>query len=284
VSDALVTETLNLATGLGNSKQIRNNASMPCGGKDRRLLYCLTDDVASVVVADVRERVVPARDERDPIVVLMVQEARPMLVDAIAMHMAARFGRQMSTLFVTQEPDAAIRNRDGSTCDDGDPPQQYRCEYGNALIATAPLAPLVGVNFTHDPENRMFVAATVAVGDTQVAVGTYHAQIDVPNRRGQQAEERAILQQLASSLPDPVVIGGDFNNKAFALGGFITHGWIPRVDAFLSRGDIEPTRLGTCRARRLQPDRYELDHKRIAMKWLPRSRPDRRFEGSPVPK
>jgi hypothetical protein len=267
VSDGLVTALLNLATGLGNSTKSRNNVSMPCGGKERRLWYCLVDAVAAVVVDDLRHRVVPVRGVADPVVVLMVQEARPMLVDAIAARMSSQFGRAVSTLFVTQDPDASVCNAEGGTCDDGDPPQHYRCEYGNALLATVSLAPLVGVNFTHPPENRMFIAAAISVGGCAITVGTYHAQIDVANRRGQQAEERSVLERVAAALPDPVIVGGDYNDVRFGLDGFTKHGLLPRVDAFLSRGALQSARLGTCRARKLRSAPYELDHKRVAMKW-----------------
>ncbi len=268
VTDELVTQTLNLASGLGNSTRSGNNATMSCGGKEHRKWLCMSHAVAEVVVKDLRERVVPMRGNADPVVVLMVQEARPIIVDAIAEQMSSRFRRPVSTLFVTQEPDASVSNAEGGNCDDGDGPQQYRCEYGNALISTVPLVPLAGVNFNHQPENRMFVAATIGLGATQVTVGTYHAQIDEANRKGQQAEERAIFQMLVSWLPDPIIIGGDFNDRAFELFGFMKQDKRKkRVDAFLSRPDLDTSNLGTCRSRKLKVEPYELDHRRVAIKW-----------------
>jgi hypothetical protein len=266
-SEQLVTETLNLASGLGSSRQVRNNALTSCNGTSVRLWLCMVDRVADVVVDDLRRRVVPMRGDADPVVVLMVQEARPILVDAIAQRISVRFGRDVATLFVTQTPDAVLANAEPARCDDGRPPARYRCEYGNALIATAPLSPIAGVNFTHAPENRMFVAATVPVGSEAVAVGTYHAQIDAPGREGHQAEERRILEMLAPSLTGTVIIGGDFNNRGFALDGFEKHGsFLAPVDAFVVR-NVRSTRLGTWHARTLTAVPYELDHRRVAYKW-----------------
>src|SRR5690606_25652186 len=137
-------------------------------------------------------RAVPEDGNADPAVVLMTQEARPLLVDAIAREVAAHFARDISTLFVAQATDATA--------------EQPRAQYGNALLATVPLEPAVAMNFTHEPENRMFVAATMLVAGTRVTVGTYHAQLDVPGREGQQADERRALELLAAFLPTPVVI------------------------------------------------------------------------------
>ncbi len=268
VTDELVTETLNVASGLGNSKHNKNNATVSCGGKERRRWFCMAGAVAEVVVSDLRERVVPVQGHADPVVVLMVQEARPIIVDAIAEQMSFRFRRSVSTLFVSQEPDASVSNTQGGYCDDGGPPESYRCEYGNALIATVPLVPLAGVNFNHRPENRMFVAAMIRVGTALVTVGTYHAQLDHASRKGQQAEERAILQMLGPSLFDPIIIGGDFNDRDFDLFDFTKQDVKKkRVDAFLSRPHLDTSGLGTCRARKLKVKPYELDHRRVALKW-----------------
>jgi hypothetical protein len=130
VTDELVTQTLNLPTGLGNRMQDKHNATMSCGGKEHKRWLCRSDVVAELVVHDLRERVVPMRGNADPSAVLMVQEARPIIVDAIAQQMSTRFRRPVSTPFVTQQADASVSNAEGGNCDDGEGPQHWRCEYG----------------------------------------------------------------------------------------------------------------------------------------------------------
>jgi endonuclease/exonuclease/phosphatase family metal-dependent hydrolase len=267
VTDQLVTQTLNLASGLGASQQIRNNAITRHGDAVGPLWLCMADRVADVVVCDLRRRVVPMRGTADPVVVLMLQEARPLLVDAVAQGMATEFARDISTLFVAQTPDSALANAEPANCDDDRPPERYRCEYGNALVATAPLEPVAGLNFTHAPENRMFVAATIRVGTRPLTVGTYHAQIVASGREGHQSEERRALEMLTAVITGPVIVGGDFNNRSFTVDGLRKYGsFRAPVDAFVVR-DAQHESLGTCRTRSLRVRPYELDHRRVACKW-----------------
>lgn len=282
-SNRLLTYTVNLATGqkkrdkhgqvIGGNDVVQRTA---CGDR-LRPWTCLAPGIADQVVGDV------AGLAHDSEVVVLTQEARPMVVDEIAVKLSAKLHTTIYTLFAAPSGLDSYSRGTPECRGLADTATHNQCSYGIAILSTLPLSNQRGIRFDHPAERRAMVSASVTINGRNVTIGTIHGQCcDHPDDRSDE------IQTFRGTLVGPIaptIIGGDWNSDLNSSSvrqmfesinqlGFTevasidnTSGESARYDYFVASNLLATTDLGGNRTGPLTLGGYIFDHKRVAVRW-----------------